>query len=108
MAAVPFLQTTDISGGPPYFKDVGDGDRITIAFDAKEAVTGAVGKMDRVNLDQSRDDVSTKIEATTIVGQIANITVGNFVRGEFYVLSCEFTFPDGETDTTTYYIRCVA
>jgi len=114
MSATPFLQVTDLSvgltvnGQTVYFYDVGEGDRETFGFDAGEAVTGVLGKLHRVNLDESRDDVSAKIESMNLAGQIGNITVSDFVRGEQYVLSVEFTNAVGRTWTRTLYIRCRA
>jgi hypothetical protein len=103
-----FLQKTDLSVGPPYIVDVGEGERITWAFNAEQAVTGVTANLDRINLDQTIDDVSTKIEATTLTGQTANVTVHNFVRGESYVLSVYFTNAAGFTWPRTLMIRCVA
>lgn len=105
--AVPFLQQTDLSVGPPYFREVGDGDRVTWGFDAGEAVTAVSAYLDRVNLDGSRDDVSTKIEAAILSGQTANVTAHNFVRGESYILSVEFTNAAGRTWTRTLNVLCI-
>lgn len=106
--AAPFLQTTDLSVGPPYFVDVGDGDRRTWGFDALEAVTTVVAKIDRVNLDGTVTSVPTMIEAAALTGQTGNVTVHNFVRDEAYVLSVEFTNSAGRTWTRTLMIRCRA
>jgi hypothetical protein len=109
-----FLQKSDLSvgltvdGQTVYIYDVADGDRETFAFDAGQAVTAVTAKLDRVNLDESVDDVSTKIEASTLVGQVGNITVHSFVRGESYVLSVEFSNAAGRIWTRTLMIRCVA
>lgn len=109
-----FLQKSDLSvgltvdGQTVYIYEVADGDRETFAFDAGQAVTAVAAHLDRINLDESVDDVSTKIEASALVGQIGNITVHNFVRGESYVLSVEFSNSAGRTWTRTLMIRCIA
>lgn len=112
--SVPFMKTTDLSvsltvnGRTVYVYDVGEDERITWGFNAEEAVTDVDAKLLRVNLDTTFDDVSTKIEAAALTGQIANITVKNFVRGEFYLLAVYFTNAVGRIWPRTLMIRCVA
>jgi len=102
--SIPF-EKTDISVGPPFIREVGEGTTVTWGFDAEAPVTGVEARIIRLI---PLAMMISMIETAELDGQTGNVTVSGFIYGEQYNLIVTFSDSSGKEWDRSLRIHCVA